>query len=137
MTRDEAIDTATSIVEKLGNTADLNSRGYKVDGWKPPTLLERTEAILAIASFLATPQPVMRLAAPGSFPARVFGWLIDGSEGPPSPVVVGMAKATLDSWATDRSLHPVAEWEAMRAAVDAELVDPHEPARCPGPPECM
>jgi len=55
LSREEALEVAVAVVEKLGNTPDLNARGYKVDGWKPPTVEERVAAILAIAGFLVRP----------------------------------------------------------------------------------
>lgn len=64
MTREEAIDKATEIVETMGNKEPLNGRGYKIDGWKPPTATERTEAILRIAEFLTRPERASTLVAP-------------------------------------------------------------------------
>jgi hypothetical protein len=55
--REDAVRLATEIVEKMGNTPDLNSRGYKVDGWKAPTVAERADAIVKIAETLIGPQP--------------------------------------------------------------------------------
>lgn len=62
MTREEAIDKATQIVEEMGNTPGLNTRGYKVDGWRTPTIEERTDAILKLAGFLFGPPE--RVVAP-------------------------------------------------------------------------
>lgn len=62
MTREEAIDKATEIVEAMGNTPSQNNRGYKIDGWRPPTIEERTDAILKLAGFLIGPPE--RVVAP-------------------------------------------------------------------------
>lgn len=35
--------------------APKNSRGYPVDGWKPPSLVERTNAVTQLADFLWEP----------------------------------------------------------------------------------
>lgn len=51
MTRAEALTLARQTVDGM-TVAPLNSRGYPVDGWRAPTLSERTEAILAFANFL-------------------------------------------------------------------------------------
>lgn len=64
MTREEAVGKATEIVEAMGNKEPLNARGYKIDGWRPPTATERTEAILCIAEFLTRPDRPTTLAAP-------------------------------------------------------------------------
>lgn len=64
LSREEAIDKATAIVEAMGNKEPLNGRGYKIDSWKPPTATERTEAILAIATFLIGPDRLPTLVAP-------------------------------------------------------------------------
>lgn len=59
MTREEAINKATQIVDGLSQPV-LNDRGYRADGWKPPTLHERTQAILALADFLVAPEPHLK-----------------------------------------------------------------------------
>lgn len=63
LTRKEAIDHATEIVERMGNNEDLNKRGYKIDGWKPMTGPERADAIVKLATFLVGPA---RLVPPES-----------------------------------------------------------------------
>lgn len=67
MDRMEAIDKATEIVENLGKHEN-NSRGYKIDGWKPPTATERTDAILRIAAFLIGPSGTLRAPLPTPHP---------------------------------------------------------------------
>lgn len=52
MTRQEALDHAFDLVEKMGNNPDLNSRGYKSDGWRPMTGSERADAVVLFAEFL-------------------------------------------------------------------------------------
>jgi len=64
VTREQAIDKATEIVERMGNAEDLNKRGYKIDGWKPPTATERADAIIRIAAFLVGPDRLPTLVAP-------------------------------------------------------------------------
>lgn len=65
MTRAEALALAMESVEKLG-TPPTNNRGYTADGWRPPTLAERTTAVLAFAEFLlagfALPEAVPMVA---------------------------------------------------------------------------
>lgn len=56
MTREEALRVAFELVEKMGNTEDLNKRGYKVDGWKAMTGTERAEATVKLAEFLVGPK---------------------------------------------------------------------------------
>lgn len=64
MTRKEAIDHATEIVERMGNVEDLNKRGYKIDGWKPMTGPERAACIVQIAEFLVGPARLVPPATP-------------------------------------------------------------------------
>lgn len=56
MNRAGALAAATAIVDKASQPV-MNERGYKADGWKPPTLAERTEAIVKLAEFLMLPEP--------------------------------------------------------------------------------
>jgi hypothetical protein len=70
MNREEAVRLATEIVEKMGNHPDLNNRGYKVDGWRTPTVAERAAAIVQIANTLIDPTPTPAM------PITVCGWPI-------------------------------------------------------------
>lgn len=49
--RADAMKAAEEMVARL-STPPTNVRGYTVDGWKAPTLAERTAEILRVASFL-------------------------------------------------------------------------------------
>lgn len=62
-----ALEKATAIVDAMSKTP-TNDRGYKVDGWRPPSLGERTEAILKLATFLVNSPPLRQanLVAPRS-----------------------------------------------------------------------
>jgi hypothetical protein len=99
MNREEAVDKATAIVEKLGAPV-LNNRGY-ADGYKPPTLTERVQAILELAGFLwdVDPDQVTDVMSedlpPQVLPDRMFGWALDGSEGKPRPAIVAVAQERL------------------------------------------
>jgi hypothetical protein len=62
--RADALALAFDLVEKMGNTADLNSRGYKVDGWRPMTGPEKADAVVKFAEFLMVPTPPSNLVAP-------------------------------------------------------------------------
>lgn len=64
MDRESAVRLAAEIVEKMGNNPELNSRGYKVDGWKPFTGPERADAIVKIAQTLIDPEPPSPVAPP-------------------------------------------------------------------------
>lgn len=55
--RKEAVRLAAEIVEQMGNAEDTNKRSYKIDGWKPMTGPERTDAIVRIAEVLIGPSP--------------------------------------------------------------------------------
>lgn len=57
MKREDAVRTAFELVEKMGNNEELNKRGYKVDGWKTPTMAERADAIEKLADLLMDPEP--------------------------------------------------------------------------------
>lgn len=65
MNREQAVAFANTIVNEWLDTPK-NSRGYPVDGWKLPTLAERTEAVTKLAEFLWEPSSV--LVAPEPFP---------------------------------------------------------------------
>lgn len=52
MSRAEALTMAQEMTEKL-SVAPMKSNGYPADGWKTPTLAERTDAILRLAEFLS------------------------------------------------------------------------------------
>lgn len=52
MSRADALTMAWEMSEKL-SAAPVKSNGYPVDGWKAPTLAERTDAILRLAEFLS------------------------------------------------------------------------------------
>lgn len=54
MTREDAVTKATEIVDAYIKNPPTNSRGY-ADGWKPPTLEERTDSIIKLAEFLWEP----------------------------------------------------------------------------------
>lgn len=56
MNRAEALDKAKVIVDSWSE-APMKANGYPVDGWKPPTLQERTAAVTQIAEFLWEPAP--------------------------------------------------------------------------------
>ncbi len=64
MKREDAVRTAFELVEKMGNNPELNNRGYKVDGWRPPTMEERAAVIERIANLLMDPPPVFVPPAP-------------------------------------------------------------------------
>jgi len=51
MNRKEAMEMAVEIVEAQSKVP-IKSNGYAVDGWKAPTLAEKTDAILKLAEFL-------------------------------------------------------------------------------------
>lgn len=51
MTREEALRLADLMVTGWINDPPKNARGYS-DGWKPPTIAERTEAVERLATFL-------------------------------------------------------------------------------------
>jgi hypothetical protein len=55
MNRAEAMALAVKIVDEQC-TVPLKSNGYAIDGWKAPSLQEKTEAILKLAEFLWEPQ---------------------------------------------------------------------------------
>lgn len=47
-----AMDKARELVDAM-STAPVKANGYAVDGWRAPTLDERTDAILRLAAFLS------------------------------------------------------------------------------------
>lgn len=51
MNRKEAMEIAVDIVDKWSATP-MKSNGYAVDGYKAPTLAEKTNAVKEIADFL-------------------------------------------------------------------------------------
>lgn len=51
MTRAEALEKAQAMTDHLA-TAPTKANGYVVDGWKAPSLDDRTTAILRLAAFL-------------------------------------------------------------------------------------
>lgn len=83
MNREDAVRLAAELVEKMGNLEDLNKRGYKIDGWKSPTVTERAEAIEKIANLLIDPERQIKQLPPAPS-TTVFGWALDGSGGEPT-----------------------------------------------------
>jgi hypothetical protein len=63
MNREQAVAFANAMVNEWLDTPK-NSRGYPVDGWKPPTLAERTEAVTKLAEFIWEPAMPTLLVAP-------------------------------------------------------------------------
>jgi hypothetical protein len=59
--RSDALVRAQEMVDKL-STAPTKSNGYTVDGWKAPTLSERTTQVLRLAAFMIGDQPTVGAA---------------------------------------------------------------------------
>lgn len=62
MDRAEAMRMAVEIIDKQA-TVPMKSNGYAVDGWKAPSLQEKTDAILKLAEFLWEPEDMEKTDA--------------------------------------------------------------------------
>jgi hypothetical protein len=71
MNREQALAFANAIVNEWLEPPK-NGRGYPADGWKPPTLAERTEAVTKLAGFLQEPAAPPRLVGPDPIKVNVF-----------------------------------------------------------------
>lgn len=60
---------ANEIVSAWVSNPPTNARGY-ADGWKPPTLGERTVSVVQLADFLMVPEPQGKLVAPSTQPEQ-------------------------------------------------------------------
>lgn len=133
MKRLEALARATEVVESIGNNPEKNNRGYKVDGWKTPTLAERTEAILKLAEFLMTEdQPPTRLVPPMKTMVTIFGWDIN-SDGPPSKQAYQSARATLATWRRNPEItYPPEQLQGIEELI--RVYEQHSPESTAGDP---
>jgi hypothetical protein len=130
MNRDEALGKADALVSAWIADPPKNGRGYVADGWKAPSLVERTEAVERLAMFLMQPdRPSTNLVPPVPV-TRLFGWAIDGSEGPPEERLYNYAQSILGHRVGDGRLYKVEETEALRALVAAY----EEAQKAPKPP---
>lgn len=120
MNRAEAMAFADQLVTGWIDNPPKNDRGYTRDGWKTPSLKERTDAVEQLASFLwevEGPVPVRKLVAPAI--DTVFGWPVDGRH-PPTAGQYAIATATLTQWESEPNVvHRVDEIHALHALVNA------------------
>lgn len=118
MNRAEALAFADQLVAGWIASPPTNARGYS-DGWKVPTLAERTEAVEKLAAFLwdVEEKPVGRDFSPPV--STVFGWPIDGRTGRPDEWMYKAAKLTVSGWATSNQPHRVDEKQAVFALIEA------------------
>jgi hypothetical protein len=126
--REDALGKADAIIAAW-LTAPTNSRGYPVDGWKAPTLSDRTNAVEQLARFLMEPErPVNKLVPPRT---TLFGWPIDGMDGPPSLQQYRAAREVQRAWRAEPDRpHRVDEINALNSLIEAF----EETAPQPGPP---
>jgi hypothetical protein len=80
MNREQALTLANTIIGEWLE-APKNSRGYPVDGWKVPTLMERTDAVAKLAEFLWEPEMPSLLVAPEQVEPHVHSASCHGAIG--------------------------------------------------------
>lgn len=129
--RADALDKANALVSEWITTPPMKANGYPIDGWKAPTLKERTEAVKQLADFLweIEPEPpVNKLVPPRT---TLFGWPVDGMDGPPSIGQYRAAREVQRAWRADpNGIHRVDEIEALNRLIEAY----EEAAPQAGPP---
>ncbi len=120
MTREDALKLANEVVTAWISNPPTNGRGY-ADGWKPPTVAERTEAVIKLADFLMVPDPPSKLVAPKLEPSppTLYGWPIDGSKGDPTYQQYRAAKSVLRAMEESGQPVPTVQVDAIRSLIGA------------------
>lgn len=134
MNREEALAKADAIVTGWIADPPKNGRGYVADGWKAPSLAERTEAVERLAGFLRAPEPEVKPTISFKPPrTTIYGWHTDGSDGPPSKQLYNVAVSVLEQYRADNRPHLAAEIDALETLIGAyreanpSLVPPRAP----------
>lgn len=118
MNQQEALAVANAMISEWIQNPPTNDRGYPRGDFKMPTIEERAASVQRLAEFLWNPTPVTRHVVDPTL-MTVYGWPIDGRAGKPSKAQYDVAKAVIQSAATNRRLMTTDEAGALQLLIEA------------------